>query len=120
MNQERGLTLIGLLFLLALAASAAMVGFRIMPAYIDYFTVKHTLENILIAGSDQTDSDLRKTLDARLNVNFIQDISARDLVIERDKGVLTLTVPINRKEHLVGGVSVCVDLEAMASTRIKE
>jgi hypothetical protein len=120
MRQERGFTLISLLFLLALAAGVALVGFKIVPAYIDYFTIKHTLQNILAEDTDQTDVSLRSSLDRRLDVNFIKDIDSHALHISRDDGVLTLTVPIARKEHLAGGISICVDLEATASAPVKQ
>lgn len=120
MRQERGFTLISLLFLLALAASVALIGFKIAPAYIDYFTIKHTLQNILAEGTSQTDADMRASLDRRLDVNYIEDITARDLQISRDNGVLTLTVPISRKKPLVGGISISVDLDATASAPIRQ
>lgn len=120
MKTQRGLTLLGLIFFLILAAMAAWVAFKIVPAYIDYYTVQHSLENVVRDTDDQTNESLRKTFDARLNVNFIRDITARDLVIEREDGVLTLSVLISRKERLVGGVSVCVDLEARATTALRK
>lgn len=119
MNRERGLTLIGLLFMLVVVAVFALVAFRVVPTYIDYFTVRHSLQSILAEGGDQSDGDLRATFDKRLNVNYIQDISDKDLEINRDNGMLTLTVPISRKSPLFGGVSICVDLDATASTAVK-
>jgi hypothetical protein len=113
------MTLIGLILVLILVAGAVLVAFRIVPAYIDYFTIQHSLESILSdKGGDLSDGAIRTTLDARLNVNYIEGMSSKDLEISRDHGTLTLTMPITRKEHLVGGVSVCVDLEATASTSI--
>lgn len=120
MKQECGFTLISLLFLLALAGVVALIGFKIVPAYIDYFTIKSTLQNILADSDDQSDIGLRTTLDKRLDVNYIEDITSRDLIINRDNGVLTLTVPVSRKKHLVGGISVCVDLDATASAPIRQ
>jgi hypothetical protein len=119
MQKEKGFTLLTLLFLLALGIVVAMISFKVVPTYIDYMTVTKTLENILLEGTDKTDSDLRKTLDARLNVNFIRDLSSKDLEISKDDGMLTLVVPINRKEHLVGGVSLSIDLEAKASAPLR-
>lgn len=120
MHGHKGFTLISLLFLLALAVFAAMVGFKIVPAYLDYFAVKKSLENLLSAPDvEQTNEALRSSFGKRLNVNFIQDISERDLQIDKDNGNIVLTVPISRKEHLVGGISVCVDLEAKASAPLK-
>ena len=120
MQRENGFTLITLLFLLGLAVFAAMVAFKIIPAYLDYFTVKHSLETLLQDDQLQSNESLRSSFDRRLNVNFIQDISARDLKIDKEDGKLILTVPINRKEHLAGGISISVDLEATASAPLKQ
>ncbi len=119
MQTQRGITLIGLIFALFVVAIGAWIMMKIVPAYIDYFTVKNSLENIVRDNAEDSNESLRKTFDARLNVNYIQDLSARDLVIEREGGVLTLSVPISRKEHLAGGISVCVELEARAATPLK-
>jgi hypothetical protein len=120
MNHERGMTVIGMFFILVLVACAALVSFKVIPVYLDYFTVKHSLESILVAGPSQSNSELRNSMDKRLDVNFIQDIKGSDMQISRDGGKLTLTVPINRKEHLIGGVSISVDLDATASVKLPE
>lgn len=120
MHGNKGFTLITLLFLLALAVFATMVGFKIVPTYIDYFAVQKSLENVLSAPDiAQTNEALRDSFAKRLNVNFIQDISERDLQIDKEGGQIILTVPISRKTHLVGGISLCVDLEAKASAPLK-
>lgn len=120
MQRYKGFTLITLLFMLGLAVIVAMVAFKIVPAYMDYYTVKNSLKNVLEDdGVTQSDAALRDSFDRRLNVNFIREITARDLEIIKEDGVLTLLVPISRKEHLVGGVSICVDLEATASVPLK-
>jgi len=120
MPREKGFTLITLIFLLGLAVMVAMIAFKIVPAYMDYLTIKKSLENVL-ADPDvgQGNEALRQSLDRRLGVNFIRDVDGRDVVIDKEDGTLTLTVPINRKAHLVGGVSVCIDLEATASAPLK-
>lgn len=119
MRKQGGFTLLGLLIMLFLAACAALVAFKIVPAYMDYYTVKHVLENILEEDQELSNQSIRRTFAARLNVNFIRDLGPNDLYISRDGGMLTLTVPISRKEHLVGGISVAVDLDATAQMRIR-
>lgn len=120
MQRQNGFTLITLLFLLALAIGVALVAFRVVPAYMDYFTVRNSLENILKTGGvDQSNESLRDSFEKRLDVNFVKNVTARDLEIDKDGGMLTLRVPINRKEHLVGGVSLSIDLEATASAPLQ-
>jgi len=118
MKRERGLTLLGLIFLLALAVVVALIAFRVVPTYIDYYTLRNSLENILANGTDQTNDELRSTFEKRMDVNYMPDITGRDLDISRDDGMLTLSVPIDRKQHLVGGVSISIDLVATASAPI--
>lgn len=121
MPREKGFTLITLLFLLGLAVIVAMLAFKIAPAYMDYFAIRKSLENVL-ADPDvgQSSEALRESLARRLDVNFITDVDSRDMEIDKEDGTLTLMVPINRKEHLFGGVSVCIDLEATASAPLKQ
>lgn len=115
MQRQNGFTLITLLFLLGLAVIVAMVGFKVVPTYMTYFSVRSSLENILKEETLQSNEAIRASFAKRLDVNFIQDITAKDLEIYKEDGQLTLTVPISSKKQLVGGVSVCVDLEATAS-----
>ncbi len=117
MTRQRGFTMIGLILIMTLVAMAALVGFKIVPVYIDYYTIRHSLENVLEMEGPQGNEALRKSFAARLNVNPIYGLEVSDLEIEREDGYITLRFPINRKEHLVGGISVSVDLEATASAK---
>lgn len=120
MNKQRGFTLLTLFFLLILAGMGAWVAFKVVPTYIDYYTIRQVLRNALEEDSERSNVSLRQTITKRLNVNFIRGVTGQDVVIERANGMLTLTVPINRKEHLAGGISVAIDLEAQASTPMRE
>lgn len=119
MRRDKGFTLITLIFLLGLAAFAALAAFRVIPAYMDYYAVKGSLENILASDGPKSNEALRGSFAKRLDVNFIKSVDARDLDINTENGMLTLTVPVSRKGALFGGVSLCVDLEAKASAPVK-
>lgn len=121
MYREKGFTLATLMFLLFLASFAALVAMKTVPTYIDYFAVKESLQNILALPdlNDQSNLDLRKTFDARMNVNSVYNIKSTDLEISRDNGMLTLSVPISSKKPLGGGIGVTVDLVATASAPLR-
>lgn len=113
--KQRGFTLITLLFLLALAAIVAWVGMKIVPPYMDFFTVENILNNIIKEdGVELSDEQIRNTFEKRLDTNYINFLTRRDLVISRERGKLTLTVPVNRKTHMAYGVYLSVELEAKA------
>ena len=119
MKRERGFTLITLLFLLGLAIGASIIAFKIVPTYLTYFSVRSSLENILKEDDLKTNEAIRSSFAKRLDVNFIEEIDSSDLVIDKDNGELTLSVPVSSKSHLIAGVSIAVDLEATASAPLQ-
>jgi hypothetical protein len=44
---QRGLSILGFIFVAALVAAAVMIGFRTVPSYIEYFTVKKVMAKTL-------------------------------------------------------------------------
>ena len=46
MNKQRGLSLIGLLITSACVVFFALIGFKLLPSYIEYFTVQRILSDI--------------------------------------------------------------------------
>ena len=46
-TRQRGLSMLGFLFVAAVVVVCVMVGFRVMPAYIEYFSVQKALEQAL-------------------------------------------------------------------------
>ncbi|TCJ15424.1 DUF4845 domain-containing protein [Parasulfuritortus cantonensis] len=115
MQGQRGFTLATLIFLLILAGFAAMVAMKTIPTYIEYYTVKSALENILHDGTDQSAMELRQTFTKRMDVNSVYTVNAEDLEISRDGGMLTLSVPVSSKKPMGAGISISVDLVATAS-----
>jgi hypothetical protein len=115
MKTEKGVTLIGLMFFLALGTIVALIGFRVVPFYIDYFTMRSMLQNLATEKRDAPDRDLRRDFDMRANTNYLIGYTAKNLDISRDKGRLTLSVDMSDRKPLVGGVSLLMELTAEAS-----
>ena len=46
-QRQRGLSMLGFLFVAAVVVICVMVGFRVMPAYIEYYSVQKALEQAL-------------------------------------------------------------------------
>ena len=44
---QRGLSMIGFLFVAAVVVAIVMIGFRTLPSYIEYFTVKKVMAKTL-------------------------------------------------------------------------
>lgn len=119
MRSERGITLLGTIFLLMLLAVGALIGFKVAPFYIDYFNMRSMLRNMAVEMRSATDSDIRRGFSIRANANYLNDYSPQDLIIDRTEGILTLTVEVTKKAPLVAGVSLCMKLDAIGDAPLK-
>lgn len=114
-HAQRGMTLLGLLFFLAIFVVVAYFLARLVPDYMDYYAVKRIVAELQTQASQgtMTDAELRKVFAKQLNVDYVKVLEPRDLVIQRDrrKGV-NLYVEWSAKKPFVGNISLCADFKA--------
>lgn len=114
--RQQGLTLIGFVFVAAVIAFFVVVGARIAPAYIEWYSVQKSLEKTLRDAKDPTAAtDVRRSFERYLATDYIDSVTARDLEITKQGNEVTLSVAWTRKLHLVGNVSLFLDFEAEAT-----
>jgi hypothetical protein len=115
-GRQGGLSLVGFIMVAAVIAIFVVVGARVTPAYIEYFSVQKSLEKTLAEAKDPTSQvDVRRTFERYLATDYIDSISARDLEISKDGNQITASVSWARKLHLVGNLSLFLDFEASAT-----
>ena len=64
MRHQRGLSMIGFLFVAAVLLIVALLAFRMIPSYIEYYTVQQALEDALADNSDPTLANVRRASSA--------------------------------------------------------
>lgn len=83
-HRQRGLTLIGLLFWGAVIAVTAVVGMKVFPTVLEYYTVQRVVDRIA-AGNPATVPQVRQEFDKAIQVEYsIQSIKSGDLVVTKD------------------------------------
>ena len=114
---QRGLSMIGFLFVAAVVMVVAMMGFRVTPAIIEYYSVQRALADSLqdIRDPGTTIADVRRSFEKRANAGYIESVRASDLEITRDKNQVTARVEWTRRLHLVANASLLLEFEATAS-----
>ncbi len=114
---QRGLSIIGFLFVAAVGMVVAMVGFRVTPAVIEYYSVQRALADSLqdIRDPATTIADVRRSFGQRVNAGYIESVRASDLEITREKNQVVVRVAWTRTLHLVANASLLLEFEAMAS-----
>ncbi|WP_426149999.1 DUF4845 domain-containing protein [Pseudomonas sp. DC3000-4b1] len=120
-RSQRGLSLIGGLFLLAALALVVMAGARLGPHYMDYWALKKAMDK---AASDSatkvTDGDEYFDYVSRsLQINNIRDLDLKKaLNITEQSGALVARLAYERREHLLGNVDMVVSFDHQSSVRL--
>ncbi len=112
--RQRGVTLMGLImgsFVLVLVALLAM---RLLPSYIEYFTIKKAVVAISneMAGREGNVSDVRRAFENRSAIDDIKSVKATDLEISREGSGFLISASYRREIPLFANIGVYIDFEA--------
>lgn len=83
-RRQRGFTLMGLLFWGGVIAVLAVVGMKVFPTVLEYYTVQKVVGRIA-ASNPSTVPQVRQQFDQATQVEYsIQSVKSSDLVISKD------------------------------------
>jgi len=113
-KKQAGMTLIGSLLLAGLLVLAAIVAMKIVPAYIEYFSVKTVLHGLAQEPlSTMSKQEIMSAFDKRTDTAYIDVVSSKDLIIEKNStGATVLAVEYQVRRAIMGNVSVLIDFKA--------
>ena len=117
MRYQRGVTLISLIIVGALVAMVAVVGIKVAPDVIEYFTivkdVKATAQDPSIKGA--TVAEIRRAFQRRAQIDGINAISENDLDISKEGNEIVISFAYSKKVPLYGPVSFLIDFQGSSS-----
>ena len=114
--RQRGLSMIGFLFVVAVVLTCVIIGFRVLPAYIEYYSVTKALEHALADAKDlNSAAEVRSAFQKRADAGYIESVGGRDVEVSKMKNEVTASVSWTRKLPLVANVSLLLDFEASAT-----
>ena len=112
---QRGLSLIGFLLVAAVVLVFALVAFRMVPAYVEWYTVQKALDNTMRETNDPTLANVRRSIERKLNADYADAVYAKDVEVTRNGNTVTASVSWQKKLPLVSNVSLVIDFDASAS-----
>ena len=114
MRQQRGMGFAGVLLVLIAIVFIAIIGMKLVPAYIEYFTIKNAITAITQSGQlrSATVADVRKAFDSRANIDAITAVRPADLEITKDGNDIVVAFAYEKKIPLFYNISVVIDFAA--------
>lgn len=106
-GREGGVSLSGLIVVLAVLGAIALVVIKTVPAFIEYRAVKNAIVAAKAAGG--TVREIQQAFDRNAGVNDISAVQGRDLVITRDGNDVQVSFAYEKRVPLTGNVSLLFD-----------
>jgi len=111
MTRQRGMSGIAIFVLLVLVVFIAIIGMKVTPAYIEYFTIKKAVAAITQSGELQSGSvaEVRRAFENRANIDDITSVQPQDLEITKDGSEIVVSFAYEKRIPLFYNVSLLID-----------
>ena len=114
LKQQQGATFLGMAIVAGVIIFIAIIGMKMLPAYIEYISVKKVIKAM---GSDPSLSsmstkEIRQSFNKRKSIDNIGSVTGDDLVIEKDDGSTVVSVDYQVQKPLMGNVTALLDFHA--------
>lgn len=106
-GREAGISLTGLIFVLAVLGVAAVFAMKLVPTYTEYSAIKDAIARVKEAGG--TVREMQVAFDKNAGINNVTAIDGSDLVITRDNGTPEISFAYEKRVPLMGNVSLVID-----------
>jgi len=116
-SKQRGITLIGWLFLLTPMAIVLYAGLRIAPIYLNYMKVSKSVDGVakeMSENANLTAKTVEVALEKRLNIESIEFPEIKDFAVRRNEQVWTIEAKYEDVAPLIANVSLLMQFDKVA------
>ena len=106
-KSQRGISLSGLIFVVAIVGVLVTFGMRVVPSYIEYNAIKKAITVAKASGGSV--QEMRSSFDKNADVTYITTIGGRDLQFARDSGKVEISFAYEKRLPIAGPVSLVID-----------
>jgi type II secretory pathway pseudopilin PulG len=106
-QQQRGISITGLIVALAVLGVVGIFALRLIPAYVEYNAIKKAIGQAKQTGG--TVRDMQAAFDRNADINSVEAITGRDLVITRDGEQTEISFAYEKRLPLAGNVNLLID-----------
>lgn len=117
MHKQRGVSMFGFLLIAIVVIMFAMLAMKLIPAYVEFFSVKKILNAM---GQDSeiksmSNAEIRNSFAKRADVGYVTVVKPADLDIDRAGGNVVISTEYEYRTPLVANISLIVDFKASSN-----
>jgi hypothetical protein len=114
-RRQRGLSLVGLIFVGLIVVALIALGFKVVPAVIEYIAIERAVQKIKNEGS--TVREIQSAFERHATIDDIKSISSRDLDITKEGDKVVISYAYQKKIPILDNVSLVIDFSGTTRDR---
>ncbi len=105
--QQRGLSLVSLIFVGVVVIVLLTIGMKVVPALAEYFAIERAVQKV--GNEGQTVRDIRNAFDRYATIDDIKSISGKDLDITKDAEHIVVSYSYSYSVPVLDNVRIVID-----------
>jgi hypothetical protein len=119
LRRERGMTMLGLVILIAFVGMFAFAGIRLTPVYLNYMKVLGVINGVHdeFDGTNPSRSAIRSSIARRFDVESVSQIEARQVTVTTVDSGFEVRAKYNHVAPFIANVSFMVEFDKAVVVR---
>jgi hypothetical protein len=114
-QQQRGMSLIGLIFVGLIVVFLLILGSKVVPAVVEYIAIERAVQKIKNEGT--TVRDIQTSFERHRTIDDITSITAADLDITKEGDKIVISYAYAKKIPVLDNVSIVIDFAGTTRDR---
>jgi type II secretory pathway pseudopilin PulG len=106
-NAQRGVSLVGLIVVLAVIGAVGVFALKVFPTFLEYRSIKGGIAVAKATGG--TVREMQQSFDKNADINMVDAITGKDLVFDKDNGENEISFAYEKRIPIAGNVSLLID-----------
>jgi hypothetical protein len=115
LDSQRGVSLSGLIFVLAVVAVIAMFSLKVIPTFIEFRAIKSSIATAKAAGGSVRDMQL--VFDKNADINAVSTLRGRDLIFTKNGESTDIAFEYEKRIPLLDNVALVIDYSGTTDPR---
>src|SRR5438105_4580242 len=107
LNAQRGVSLSGLIFVLAVVGVDAVFGMKVLPTFMEYRAIQGAI--VAAKAGHGTVAEMKQTFNKHADIVRIDSISSKELVFTNDGGEQQISYAYKKIIPMFANVSLLID-----------
>jgi hypothetical protein len=116
-NDQRGITLLGLLLWAIVIGFVALLGMRVLPSVNEYFTIQKAVNKIATEGLS-TVPEIRAAFNKAKDIEYsIKSIDAKDLDITKENDKVVISFAYDKEVEIIAPVYLLIKYQGSSKAK---